>query len=128
MWTNIEKKKDCRGLPTIAFRSDRTENVRYIEGVRHCYTYFPSQFDAKDFGFSRDDVYKKLKRANIFARRYFYPLISQFPTYRGLQSAKSENLTVSSKITEQVLCLPIYPNLKKVDVAKICEVIISSNI
>ena len=125
----IEKRKNiAEAYRQLLSGATGLKMLNDIEGVRHCYTYFPVFIDEKDFGFSRDDVYKKLKRANIFARRYFYPLISQFPTYRGLQSAKSENLTVSSKITEQVLCLPIYPNLKKVDVAKICEVIISSNI
>lgn len=82
-----------------------------IESVEHNYSYFPVLIDANKYGLSRDDVYNRFKELNIFTRRYFYPLISQFPTYRGLPSAKADNLPVAEKITEQILCLPIYPDL-----------------
>ena len=61
----------------------------------------------------RDELYTKLKANNIYARRYFYPLISQFPTYKGLDSARPENLPVAEEATKEVLCLPIYPELNK---------------
>jgi len=83
-----------------------------IEGIRHSYTYFPIMIDDKAYGESRDEVYERLKRNNIYGRRYFYPLISQFPTYRGIPSAKPENLTVATKVADQVICLPIYPSLE----------------
>jgi dTDP-4-amino-4,6-dideoxygalactose transaminase len=82
-----------------------------IEGIEHSYTYFPVLIDLELYGSSRDEVYEKLKGNNIFGRRYFYPLISRFPIYRGLPSAGKNNLPVAGRIAEQVICLPIYPDL-----------------
>ena len=62
------------------------------------------------------------KENNIFSRRYFYPLISEFSPYRSLKSSKKENLPVANDIAEQVICLPIYPDLKLSEVEKICEI------
>lgn len=72
---------------------------------------------------SRDAVYEKLRRHNIFGRRYFYPLISEFPMYRGLPSARRENLPVASQISKQVICLPLHPNLAENDVQRITELL-----
>ncbi|MGA1977589.1 MAG: DegT/DnrJ/EryC1/StrS family aminotransferase [Bacteroidales bacterium] len=94
-----------------------------IEGISHSYTYFPIFIDAKHFSKSRNEVYEKLKANNIYGRRYFYPLISQFPTYRSLLSAHKGNLPIAEKITEQVICLPIYPDLSDDIVLKICRLI-----
>jgi len=66
---------------------------------------------------------KPLKQHNIYARRYFYPLISQFPTYRGLESAHVSNLPEASKLTDQVICLPIYPDLNMEQLSNICNVL-----
>ena len=96
-----------------------------IKCVKHCYSYFPILIDKKKYGKTRDQVYEILKKQNIFGRRYFYPLISQFPTYRGLESARPGNLTIAEKITEEVICLPIYPELDVKDVIEICKIIIS---
>lgn len=73
-------------------------------------SYFPIIID-ETYPLSRDILYEKLKERDIYCRRYFYPLISSFPMYRGLPSAKPSNLPVASRIAEQVLCLPIYPSL-----------------
>jgi len=94
-----------------------------FENTKHNYSYFPILIDKNKFGKTRDKIYEKLKKNNIFARRYFYPLISQFPTYRGLASAKTENLPTASKITEQVLCLPLYAELKNEDIERITNII-----
>lgn len=94
-----------------------------IEGVRHNYSYFPIFINEKEYGMSRDALYAKLKENNILGRRYFYPLISNFPVYRGLDSARPENLPVATKLAEQVLCLPMYADLKDEDVQRIMEVI-----
>jgi len=83
-----------------------------IEGVRHSYTYFPILINEKEYGKRRDEVYEMLKKHNIYGRRYFYPLISQFPAYKGLASAKIENLFIAERVSKQVLCLPIYPELR----------------
>ncbi len=97
----IDKLSDKPGL---SFYS-KDENIQY------CYPYFPVTVDPASYGCSRDDVYMLLRTDNIFARRYFYPLISQFPVYRHLESSKSVNLPVAEKIAENVLCLPLYPDL-----------------
>jgi dTDP-4-amino-4,6-dideoxygalactose transaminase len=72
---------------------------------------------------TRDELYEKLKRNNIFGRRYFYPVVSQFPTYRGLASSSESNLEIASKATQEVLCLPIYPDLKENNINKITNLI-----
>jgi dTDP-4-amino-4,6-dideoxygalactose transaminase len=95
-----------------------------MEDVKHNYPYFPILIDAATFSKSRDEIYDYLRANNIYSRRYFYPLISNFPTYRGLNSAKQENLPVATKVAEQVLCLPIYPDLDFKDIDRICNLII----
>ena len=94
-----------------------------IEGINHSYTYFPIFIDAQTYGETRDEVYERLKRHNIYGRRYFYPLISQFPTYRGLSSANKSNLPIAEIIANQVLCLPIFPDLQYEKVEEICGII-----
>jgi dTDP-4-amino-4,6-dideoxygalactose transaminase len=91
-----------------------------FNNVRHNYAYFPILVDAENYGITRNELYEKLKEKNILVRRYFYPLISQFPAYRELDSAKAGKLCVAETITEQILCLPIYPGL---DVSIIMEII-----
>lgn len=87
------------------------------------YGYFPIFVDEKKYGISRDNLYEKLKKNNIFSRRYFYPLISQFPMYKGLPSAKAENLPIATKVAKQVICLPIYPELPLETTKNIIEII-----
>ena len=94
------------------------EGIRVLEDIPHVknnYGYFPIFIDEKEYGKSRDELYNELKENNIYARRYFYPLISQFPTYRHLNSAASENLRTSERITREVICLPIYSGLTNDD-------------
>lgn len=109
-------RQQLHAVPGISFCED-------LPDVKHNYSYFPIFIDSERFGKSRDDVYDELKKRNIFSRRYFYPLISQFPTYKGLDSAHSRNLPVAEKITQEVLCLPIYPGLSEADVHTIVGVI-----
>jgi len=97
-------REKLKGVKGIRFLDD-------IEGVRHSYTYFPVLIEAREYGASRDEVYYKLRQNNFFGRRYFYPLISQLPTYKNLATSKKENLQVAEMIAGQVLCLPIYPEL-----------------
>lgn len=86
------------------------------------YSYFPILVDA-DYPISRDDLYQKLKDNGIHPRRYFYPLISEFPMYRGLPSAHRENLPVATAATQKVLCLPIYPDLDNTQIETITRLI-----
>lgn len=88
------------------------------------YAYFPILVQL-DYPLSRDVLYKKLHDNGIFARRYFYPLISDFPMYRGMSSAAHANLPVAKRVSEQVICLPIYPDLSSAQVDAIVELIAS---
>jgi|SRR5690606_22112689 len=97
--------------------------IHDISGIKHAYSYFPILVDRVHYGMTRDELYEKLKRSSIFTRRYFYPLISNFPTYRGLPSAEPANLPIANSIAEKVLCLPIYPGLEDSDIVRICRLI-----
>jgi dTDP-4-amino-4,6-dideoxygalactose transaminase len=99
-------REGLKGLAGLTYLED-------FPGVKHCYPYFPILIDKDKFGKTRDELYEELKKHNIYSRRYFYPLISQLPAYRGLQSAQPGRMPVAEKITEEVICLPIYPELKK---------------
>ncbi|HQG77882.1 MAG TPA: DegT/DnrJ/EryC1/StrS family aminotransferase [Bacteroidales bacterium] len=104
----------------------RTGGIRLLDdvpGTFHSYSYFPVLIDREEFGLSRDEVYEKLKEHNVYGRRYFYPLISQFPVYRNLPSSGAENLPVATRVAEQVICLPIYPALEMGSVHYICDLI-----
>ncbi|AMP00899.1 cys/Met metabolism PLP-dependent enzyme family protein [Collimonas arenae] len=93
-----------------------------MENLQPNHAYFPI-FVQNDFPLSRDALYLKLKNHDVYARRYFYPLITDFPMYRGLPSAAHENLPVARKISGQVICLPIYPGLAEEHVDFIVELI-----
>lgn len=109
-------REQLNGINGITFLED-------IKGVDHSYSYFPILVNKDKYGTARDELYEKLKENNIYGRRYFYPLISQFPTYRGLSSSKPENLPVATKVADQVICLPIFPNLEQEQLEKIIETI-----
>ena len=120
----IERRKHVAEMYKAALKD--VPGIRYlndIEGVRHNYSYFPIFITEKEYGMSRDVLYAKLKENNILGRRYFYPLISNFPVYRGLDSARPENLPVATKLAEQVLCLPMYADLSDADVERILKVV-----
>lgn len=111
---NVAKKyrEVLRDVDGITFFDD-------MPGVRHNYSYFPIFVDAEKFGKTRDQLYQEMKDNNILARRYFYPLITDFSTYRGLPSATRENLPVSYKIADSVLCLPMHHVLEESDTDRI---------
>lgn len=111
--TYFELLKNVKGIKLFNF----------FEDYEHNYSYFPIRIDEKEFGVSREKVYEELRKNNIYARRYFYPLISNMPSYRSLPSANKENLPVANKIAEQVLCLPIYGKLALNNVIEITNVL-----
>lgn len=86
------------------------------------YSYFPILV-RPDYPMTRDFLYQKLRDERIFSRRYFYPLISEFPMYRNLPSSKKEGLVTASNAAEQVLCLPIYSGLPEEDIERIVSII-----
>ncbi|MBN3966969.1 DegT/DnrJ/EryC1/StrS family aminotransferase [Pseudomonas gregormendelii] len=101
------------------------KGIRLIEKTEQVVennSYFPILIEP-EYALSRDDLYNKFKESNIFARRYFYPLISEFPMYRGMQSARRNNLSVANDAAEKVLCLPIYPAMENSDVTRILDII-----
>lgn len=91
--------------------------------ITHNYSYFPIFVDAEKYGITRDELYFKMKERNVLGRRYFYPLISDFSTYRALESAKTENLPNARKMADSVICLPMYHDLKDEDIVRILDVI-----
>ena len=121
---SIEKRKIISELYRKHLHN--IDGITYMEDmhdVKHCYSYFPVFIDYEKYGKSRDELYQELKKHNIFGRRYFYPLISQFPTYRDLVSAQPRKMPVAEKVTEQVVCLPIYSGLPLENVIEICSLI-----
>lgn len=101
-----------RGVEGVTFFDD-------MPGVRHNYSYFPIFIDAEKFGKTRDQLYFEMRDANVLGRRYFYPLISEFSTYRGLPSASRENLPEAYKLADTVLCLPMHHDLSEENVERI---------
>jgi dTDP-4-amino-4,6-dideoxygalactose transaminase len=96
--------------------------VRSAGETRSNYAYFPVLVQP-DYPLSRDALYQKFRDQNIYVRRYFYPLISDFPMYRGLPSAAHHNLPVARQVAQQVLCLPIYPGLPHDQVDRVIDLL-----
>ncbi|MBR2298485.1 MAG: DegT/DnrJ/EryC1/StrS family aminotransferase [Bacteroidales bacterium] len=106
-----------RGIDGLTFYED-------MPGVKHNYSYFPLFIDAEKYGMTRDELYYKMKEANVLGRRYFYPLISEFSTYRGLESARRENLSNAHKMADTVICLPMHHELSEGDMERILKLIV----
>lgn len=94
-----------------------------LPGVKHNYSYFPIFVDAKKYGMTRDELYFKMRENGVYGRRYFYPLISDFSTYRGLPSATRDNLPVATKMANEVICLPMHHLLSEGDLERIINCI-----
>ena len=90
------------------------------------YSYFPILV-GDEYPLTRDQLYEKLKSQGVYARRYFYPLISTFPMYRGMPSATLENLPVASDAAQKILCLPIFPLLQDTEQLRIINLICDSS-
>ena len=99
--------------------------LRELSGVKESYQYFCIRIDEKLFGRSRDSIYQELKKYNIYTRKYFYPLCSEYAIYRHLPSASPLNLPVAHRIVNEILTLPLYGELNGEDVGTICEILIS---
>lgn len=109
-------REALRNVEGITFMDD-------MPGVRHNYSYFPIFVDKEKYGMTRDELYFKMKEQGILGRRYFYPLISEFSTYRGLRSANPENLPVAHSIANSVICLPMYHSLTEESITRIIKLI-----
>lgn len=95
-----------------------------MPGVRHNYAYFPILINAEEYGMSRDELYFKMRDDNVLGRRYFYPLISTFDTYKGLESSNPANLPVATRIADEVICLPMYYGLTEEDMERVLNCIV----
>lgn len=113
----IKYREALRSVDGISFMDD-------MPGVRHNYSYFPIFVDAEKYGMTRDELYFKMKEQNVLSRRYFYPLISEFSTYRGLPSATKENLPNAHKMADSVICLPMHHALGEDDIERILKLIV----
>lgn len=126
----VDTAIEARKVVAIKYR-EALKDVKGIKffndtpGVQHNYSYFPIFVDAEKYGMTRDELYFKMKEQGVLGRRYFYPLISTFSTYRGLQSANPENLPNAHKMAEEVICLPMHHELSKEDVEKVIDLIIT---
>lgn len=94
-----------------------------MPNVQHNYSYFPIFIDVAKYGMTRDDLYAKMKTENVLGRRYFYPLISEFSTYKGLESAIPENLPNAHKMADSVICLPMHHMLSNNDIERTLNLI-----
>jgi dTDP-4-amino-4,6-dideoxygalactose transaminase len=120
----IERRRDIalyyreslQSIPGLTMMED-------APGVKSNYSYFPVFIDKEAYGKSRDELYETLKSHNIYGRRYFYPLISTFSPYRGLDSARMDNLPVATKLADRVICLPMYHELSSDIVQYIVKII-----
>ena len=110
-------REALRNVDGISFWDD-------MPGVRHNYSYFPIFVDAEKYGMTRDELYMKMKDQGVWGRRYFYPLISEFSTYRGLESSRPENLPNAHMMADTVICLPMHHALREEEINRIIDCII----
>lgn len=108
-----EALKDISG---VSYFSD-------MENVKHNYAYFVLRIDSEAYGHTRDEIFEELKKYNVFARKYFYPLCSSFKCYRDLPSAAAGRLPVAEKAASEVLALPMHGRLTAEVIEKICGII-----
>ena len=110
-----ERLKD---IPGIHIPPELPENIKYN------YAYFPIEIDESEFGMSRDMLYSRLREYNVFARRYFYPLVTDFACYKHVHT--QDPLVVAKDAAGRILCLPTYYGLTTNDTNKISKIILTS--
>ena len=113
----IKYREALRPVEGITFMDD-------MPGVKHNYSYFPIFVDPEKYGMTRDELYDKMRSRNVLGRRYFYPLISTFSTYKGLPSAAPENLPKAHKVADSVICLPMHHELNGEDLDRVLDLIV----
>lgn len=120
---------DARHQVAVKYREALrlVEGVTFFDdmpGVKHNYSYFPVFINAEKYGMTRDELYFKMKEHNVLGRRYFYPLISTFTTYRGLESARPDNLPQAHKMADEVICLPMHHALSDDDIQRVVHCVL----
>lgn len=124
----VDAAIDARHQVAVRYREALrlVEGVTFFDdmpGVKHNYSYFPIFINAEKYGMTRDKLYFKMKEHNVLGRRYFYPLISTFTTYRGLESARPDNLPQAHKMADEVICLPMHHALSDDDIQRVLHCI-----
>ena len=114
----IKYREALRNIDGVSYFND-------LPKVKHNYSYFPIFIDALKYGMTRDELYFKMKEQNVWGRRYFYPLISTFSTYRGLESAAPSNIPNAHKMADSVICLPMHHGLNEDDIQRVIDSIIN---
>lgn len=109
-------RRELNGIPGIRM-------FDMVPGVTYNYSYFPIFVDSDLYGISRDDLYFRMRDLNVLGRRYFYPLISDFSTYRGLPTAGSDNLPEATHMAREVICLPIHHQVSDEDQDRVINII-----
>lgn len=104
-------------VPGVTFWNDMSD-------VRHNYSYFPIFIDAEKFGMTRDELFFSMREHGVWGRRYFYPLISNFPTYSGLPSSNKDNLPVANEMADRVLCLPMHHALSEEGIQRVINCVV----
>lgn len=99
--------------------------VKDTPNITSGYQYFPIRIDKTKFGVSRDEVYQRFRECNVYARKYFFPLCSNYPCYRQLPSSAPDKLPIANQVVNEILCLPFYGELGMDTTAQICELLLS---
>ena len=125
----VDAAIEARHQVAIRYREalKNVEGISYwddMPGVKHNYSYFPIFVDAKKYRITRDELYFKMKEHGVLGRRYFYPLICEFSTYRGLKSSTRENLPNAYKMADEVICLPMHHALSEDDIQRILNEVV----
>ncbi|MCM3765949.1 DegT/DnrJ/EryC1/StrS aminotransferase family protein [Neobacillus niacini] len=107
---------------------DGIEGIRIVtqlKGMSNSYQYFVIEIDEERYGKSRDWVHEELKKYNVFTRKYFYPLCSDFKWYQHLDSSQASNLPIAKKAAKRVLAMPFYGELLEEHVESICHLLVN---
>jgi dTDP-4-amino-4,6-dideoxygalactose transaminase len=102
----------------------KIEGISFLDdmpGVRHNYSYFPIFVDEDKYGMNRDALYERMRSKNVYGRRYFYPLISTFSAYRGLESADPSKLPIAHRIADRVICIPLHGEMSEEEIVRVIE-------
>ena len=118
--TYYDALKDVNGISFYPYLKETFES----EHLHYNYAYMPMFIDAEEYGMTRDDLYVKMKAANVLGRRYFYPLITDFNTYKGCPGAERSNLPVAHKMADSVICLPMHHKLSDEDLDRILNLVL----
>jgi dTDP-4-amino-4,6-dideoxygalactose transaminase len=127
--TQVDAAIEARHQVAIRYREALrpVEGITFMDdmpGVKHNYSYFPIFVDQEKYGMTRDELYFKMKEQDVLGRRYFYPLISEFDTYKGLPSAGRENLPKAHQVADSVICLPMHHELITEDVDRVLDILV----